>query len=104
MTAIPHPFHGTHEDTHDHAHAHEHHLPFLGKYLFSTDHKVIGIQFLFLGLVFMALGGLLAMIVRWQLGWPDNPTQGSVGKALPILGKWLGWQDGKMPADFYYMA
>jgi cytochrome c oxidase subunit 1 len=54
----------------------EHHEPhaqsFVSKYIFSQDHKIIGIQFLFMSLTFMILGGFLAMIVRWQLGFPDR--------------------------------
>ncbi len=51
---------------------HEHELPFIRKYIFSMDHKIIGIQFLFMSLMFMIVGGFLAMIVRWQLGFPDK--------------------------------
>ncbi|HUE77022.1 MAG TPA: cbb3-type cytochrome c oxidase subunit I [Longimicrobiales bacterium] len=52
----------------------EHHDPgFVRKYIFSTDHKVIGIQFLFMSLFFLLIGGLLAAVIRWQLGWPSNP-------------------------------
>ena len=54
-------------DTTTHAHPE---LGFLRKYVFSTDHKIIGIQFLFSSLIFMIIGGLLAMAVRLQLGWP----------------------------------
>ncbi len=50
----------------------EHKPSFIRKYIFSQDHKVIGIQFLFLSLFFMIIGGLLAMMVRWQLGFPDQ--------------------------------
>ena len=70
----------------------EHHEPhsqsFISKYIFSQDHKIIGIQFLFMSLTFMILGGFLAMIVRWQLGFPD--------KEIP-LASWLpeSWN----PAD-----
>jgi len=46
---------------------------FRQKYLFSTDHKVIGIQFLFTSLFMLLFGGLLAMLIRWQLGWPGQP-------------------------------
>src|SRR5687767_7041334 len=107
MTAIPSPLHGHADEkahAHDHGHGHAHELPFVAKYLFSTDHKVIGIQFLFLGLAFMVLGGMLAMLVRWQLGWPDNPALGFHGKAVPILGAWMGWEKGVMPPDFYNPA
>jgi cytochrome c oxidase subunit I len=55
---------------------HEHTLPFLRRYVFSQDHKVIGMQFMFLSLFFMIVGGLLALMVRWQLGFPD--------KAMPL--------------------
>lgn len=45
---------------------------FLTKYVFSTDHKVIGIQFMFASLLFVILGGLLALAVRYQLAWPNQ--------------------------------
>ena len=58
----------THED-----HA-PHHGPsnFFTKYVFSTDHKVIGIQFMFAALLFVIIGGLLALGVRYQLAWPNQ--------------------------------
>jgi cytochrome c oxidase subunit 1 len=54
--------------------AHEHHEEpsFIRHYVFSTDHKMIGRQFLFLGLFMMILGGLLALMVRWELAWPEE--------------------------------
>ena len=80
----------------DHAaHGEHHELSFVKKYIFSTDHKVIGLQFLFVGLMFFVIGGLEAMIVRWQLAWPDG------SKPVPILATWLGWSGGQMPPDFY---
>jgi len=83
-----------HGDGHDHIHP----APsnFLSKYVFSQDHKIIGIQFLFSGLIFFVLGGLLAMAVRWQLAWPWKP--------VPILAQAL-WSDPalgyQMPPEFY---
>jgi cytochrome c oxidase subunit 1 len=61
-----------------HGHAtHEHHeQSFFRTYVFSTDHKMIGRQFLFMGLVMLILGGLLALMVRWQLAWPETPIPG----------------------------
>jgi cytochrome c oxidase subunit 1 len=51
--------------------AHGHHeVPFLRKYVFSTDHKVIGLQYLFTGLFTFLIGGLLALMVRWNVAWP----------------------------------
>jgi cytochrome c oxidase subunit 1 len=58
------------------AHAHHEELGFLRTYVFSTDHKMIGRQFLFLGLFMLVVGGLLAMLMRWQLGWPETPVPG----------------------------
>ncbi len=60
---------------------HVDHRSFLRKYLFSTDHKIIGIQFLIMSLVFLGLGGTLAMMMRWQLGFPGKPLPG--GSILP---------------------
>ena len=63
------------------AHAEHHELPFIRKYIFSTDHKIIGIQFLIMSLLFLFVGGLLAMMIRWQLGFPETPMPG--GTMLP---------------------
>jgi cytochrome c oxidase subunit 1 len=54
---------------------------FIRKYIFSTDHKIIGIQFLLLSLFFLAVGGTLAMAMRWQLGFPGKPMP--MGGVLP---------------------
>jgi cytochrome c oxidase subunit 1 len=54
-----------------HTEAHPHpELSFVRKYIFSTDHKIIGIQFLFSTLIFLLIGGSLALLVRTQLAWP----------------------------------
>jgi len=65
------------------AHGGAHHAPmsFWRKYIFSTDHKIIGIQFLFVSLFFLLVGGILAMQIRWQLGFPGKPMPG--GSLLP---------------------
>ncbi|MBV7337912.1 cbb3-type cytochrome c oxidase subunit I [Chloroflexi bacterium TSY] len=64
--------------SHDVGHEHEHEPGFWGKYVFSLDHKVIGIQFLFTAMFFFTLGGLLALVVRTQLAWP--------WEEIPIVG------------------
>ncbi len=65
----------THE-AHDHGH---HHDPgFLRTYVFSTDHKIIGIQYGFTSLAFMLFGFLLMMCMRWQIAHP--------GQAVPVVG------------------
>ena len=80
---------------HVEVHAHPE-LGFVRKYIFSTDHKIIGIQFLISTLIFLAIGGTLAMFVRAQLAWPHAE--------LPIV-SWFYPSDagGRMPPDFYNM-
>src|SRR5437773_10082932 len=58
------------------AHAHHDDRSFVRKYIFSTDHKIIGIQFLFVILFFLLVGGILAMQMRWLLGFPCKPMPG----------------------------
>ena len=79
MTAIPHEMPGQEDHVHTpHAGVHGHEeLGFLRHYVFSCDHKIIGIQFLFVSLFFLLLGGVLAMQIRWQLGFPGEPMPGA---------------------------
>ncbi len=78
MTAIPHPGFSPaagHGDAHAHdAHGH-HEIGFMKKYVFSVDHKIIGLQFLFLGLAFMVVAGLEAMLVRCSSAGPSGRCQ-----------------------------
>jgi cytochrome c oxidase subunit 1 len=43
---------------------------FVRRYIFSTDHKVIGIQYICTTFVFFIVGGLLAMVMRAELAQP----------------------------------
>jgi cytochrome c oxidase subunit 1 len=52
---------------------------FWSKYVFSTDHKTIGMQYLITGLIMAFIGGLLAFGFRSQLAWP--------GSDVPLFGK-----------------
>src|SRR5262249_10495448 len=55
------------------AHAvHHEELGFIRTYIFSTDHKMIGRQFLFISLVMLVFGGFMAMMMRWELAWPES--------------------------------
>ena len=70
----------------DHAHAHDdHHYDpgFWRKWVFSTDHKMIGIQYGTTGLVFLLFGFMLMMVMRWQLAYPGRPIPGSLLQ-LPV--------------------
>src|SRR5260370_38665385 len=54
--------------------AHHHHeLSFFNKYIWSEDHKTIAIQYLFASLLFLLVGGALAMGVRYQLAFSGAP-------------------------------
>lgn len=62
-------------------HIHPAPTTFIGKHVFSTDHKVIAKQFLWFGLIWLAIGGLMAMMIRWQLANPGAP--------VPVIGSLL---------------
>jgi cytochrome c oxidase subunit 1 len=81
----------------DEADQHEHHEEsFLRKYVFSQDHKVIGIQYGFTALCFLLFGFCLMLLMRWQLAYPGQP--------IPIIGGLLGdgnVAQGIMLPEFY---
>jgi len=75
---------------------HHHELGFWRKYVFSTDHKTIGIQYGITGLCFLFFGFCLMMLMRWQLAFPGLP--------IPLIGSWLGdarAPGGVMLPEFY---
>lgn len=87
-----------HAHTH-HVHGHEEHHheeTFLTKYIFSQDHKMISKQFLITGMFWGIVGGLLSILFRMQLGWPNE--------TFPILETFLGkWAEGgRISQEFYY--
>jgi hypothetical protein len=47
---------------------------FWSKYIFSTDHKIIGIQYGFTALCFMLFGFFLMLLMRWQIAHPGQPV------------------------------
>lgn len=63
---------------------HEQHAPqgFWRKYIFSTDHKVIGIQYILMAVIMALLGSALAMVMRIQLAWPGMKLEW-LGKLFP---------------------
>lgn len=71
MQATSHAHDGVHHDEH-------HELGFWQKYVFSTDHKVIGIQYGITSLLFLFLGFCLMMMMRWSIAYPNQP--------LPVVG------------------
>ena len=69
---------------------------FLSKYVFSFDHKVIGKQFLWYGIFFLFVGGLMALMLRWSLAYPGEP--------FPLIGHFMFPETGgAIPPDTYAM-
>jgi len=72
-----------HEDQPDAGHEHapgvHHHGPptgFIRKYIFSIDHKVIGIQYLLLALFSVFIGLVMSVLMRLKLTWPEQGWPG----------------------------
>ena len=80
---------------HDAAHAGQAPRGFIRTYVFSTDHKVIGIQYIVTGLMMALAGGLLAALIRLQLGWPEHQWD-LLSRLLP-----KGMPGGVMTPEFY---
>ena len=60
-----------------HGHNHDHHdQGFVSKYIFSTDHKIIGMQYLFTGMLMGVIGGYMAYVFRMQLAFPGISVPG----------------------------
>jgi cytochrome c oxidase subunit 1 len=77
-------------------HIHPKPTTFLSKYIFSYDHKVIGKQFLWYGILFLGVGGIMALMIRWTLAFPGQP--------FPLVGQFLfPTSGGVIPPDTYAM-
>jgi len=62
---------------HGHQDAHAHHGPSgILKYIWSTDHKIIGMQYLFTGMFMAVIGGFMAYVFRMQLAFPGINVPG----------------------------
>ena len=83
-------------DVHEHdEHGHdEHHGNFWTNWVFSEDHKVIAKQYLITGMFWALLGGILSVIFRMQLGFPDM----DMSWLRPVLGGWIT-ADGKIDTE-----
>lgn len=71
-----------HAEAAHHHDEHHHQQSGLLKYLWTYDHKMIGLQYLWTSLFFLLIGGSLALAVRFQLGFPNHPIP-LIGKLLP---------------------
>ncbi len=85
-------------------HSEHHEESFIRKYLFSVDHKTIGIQYALGAMLFLLFGFYLMMVMRWSIAYPQEP-----------LPEWMTWifggsdwraswlQAGKLTGETYNM-
>ena len=59
---------------------------FIQKYVFSVDHKVIGLQYGVTSLLFLLFGFLLMAVMRYQLAYPET--------VIPYIGEWFFSESG----------
>lgn len=70
------------KDAHGHD-DHAHHDPgFWKKWVFTTDHKMIGIQYAVTGLAFLLFGFGLMMVMRWSIAHGAAPLPTALGGML----------------------
>jgi cytochrome c oxidase subunit 1 len=87
--------HGTKGD------AHHEPLGFWRRYIFSTDHKMIGLQYGLTGLCFLLFGFALVALMRWQLAYPGHPIPGFGAFLRGMLGDQMVDNHGAMTPDLY---
>lgn len=90
-----------HGAAHGHDHDHEE-LGFWRKYVFSTDHKIIGIQYGISSLLFLLLGFGLMMVMRWQMAYPGKEVPFGIGSLLETVFKQAA-AGGAVSGDLYNM-
>ncbi len=72
------------------------HTSFVRRYIFSTNHKVVALQYLINGLFFLGMGGIMALIIRWQVAHPWQP--------VPLLGNLIFREsNGAVSPEVYTM-
>ena len=86
------------DEHHDH-----HNPPFWQKYIFSTDHKMIGLQYGITALLFLLFGFFLMMMMRWSIAYPNEPVPTWMSWVFSDnwQGRWL--TDGKVTGETYNM-
>lgn len=61
----------------------EHQQSFWSKYVFSTDHKIIGFQYMFTGMFMALIGAFFSYVFRMQLAFPGEMVPG-FGLVTPL--------------------
>jgi cytochrome c oxidase subunit 1 len=82
-------------ESHEGVHRHPAPTGFIRKYIFSLDHKVIGIQYIILALAAVAVGMTMSLLMRLKLSWPDH-SFGLLGTLFKA-----GAPNGVMNPEFY---
>ncbi len=62
-----------------------------------TDHRTVGLQYAVTSLLFLLVGFLLMLLMRWQLAWPGQPLPAWI---VPLLGD-ANAPGGIMLPEFY---
>ena len=66
--------------------SHHHEENFFQKYVWSVDHKIIGLQYGITSLLFLLFGFILMAIMRYQLAYPEQ--------VIPYIGDWFFSESG----------
>ena len=82
-------------EIHEAVHRHPAPTGFIRKYIFSLDHKVIGIQYILLALAAVLVGMTMSVLMRLKLSWPDHKW-GFLATLFPG-----GAPEGLMTPEFY---
>src|SRR6266576_7227782 len=82
-------------EAHEEVHRHPAPTSFIRKYIFSLDHKVIGIQYISLALAAVLVGMIMSVLMRVNLSWPGTHI-----KILETLFP-QGAPGGVMTPEFY---
>src|SRR3954449_10741137 len=84
------------EATHEEVHRHPAPTGFIRKYIFSIDHKVIGIQYIMLALAAVLVGMIMSLLMRLNLSWPPPHSWPILETLFPG-----GAPGGVMNPEFY---
>ena len=87
-------------DSHD---DHHHQQSFWTKYLFSTDHKTIGIQYGLAAGAFLLFGFFLMIVMRWSIAYPHEPLPGYLSWIFTDGWKARWLDGGKVTGETYNM-
>ena len=70
-------------------------LPFWRRYIFSTDHKVIGLQYILTAAFMAVVSVALSALIRMQMAWPD--------RLWPFMERLLptAYEGGVLKPEFY---